>query len=455
MPPALPDRPNFRSRDFLRDHALWILSFYDGRAVDPSGGQFHYFLDDGTVYDRESRHLVSATRFVVTGAMGFELGAQAKHRAQAEHALRFVRDAFFDPAREAYAWTLRWRDGRAQPLDRTRHMYGLAFVMLAAAHAARIGIDGARAMLDQTFAIAERQFFEADAGLYADDATPEGVVSTYRGQNANMHACEALIAAYDATRDARFIERAEQLAHGITVRLAAANDGDVWEHYTRGPDGEWTADWDYNRDDRSNIFRPWGYQPGHFTEWAKLLLQLDAHAPRDWHLPRARELFDRAWSASWDGEHGGLHYGFAPDGSICDGAKYHWVQAETMAAAALLAARTGPPPGRSEHRPPRSPRSLPPEGAVSGFGRPGAAGEPAPSGSQRSERGGSNDARYWHAYDAMWSYCWMHFVDHAQGAWFRILTRENFNLTREKSPAGKVDYHDIGACYDAWRAFAS
>ena len=45
----------------------------------------------------------------------------------------------------------------------------------------------------------------------------------------------------------------------------------------------------------------------------------------------------------------------------------------------------------------------------------------------------------------------MHFVDHAQGAWFRILTADNFNLTREKSPAGKVDYHDIGACFDVWR----
>ena len=51
-----------------------------------------------------------------------------------------------------------------------------------------------------------------------------------------------------------------------------------------------------------------------------------------------------------------------------------------------------------------------------------------------------------------WSYCWRHFVDHRDGAWFRILTRENLNLTREKSPAGKVDYHDIGACYDVWRA---
>ena len=28
-------------------------------------------------------------------------------------------------------------------------------------------------------------------------------------------------------------------------------------------------------------------------------------------------------------------------------------------------------------------------------------------------------------------------------------------LTREKSPAGKVDYHDIGACHDVWRALGA
>jgi len=39
-------------------------------------------------------------------------------------------------------------------------------------------------------------------------------------------------------------------------------------------------------------------------------------------------------------------------------------------------------------------------------------------------------------------------VDHEHGAWFRILHRNNRNTTREKSNAGKVDYHNMGACYD-------
>ena len=394
-----PPAPDFRSATFLQQHVLWTLSFYEDQAVDPSGGMYHFFLDDGRVYDRTTRHLVSATRFVITNAMAFELGGEEKFRERSAHALRFVETAFYDAERDGYHWMVRWQDGQATPIDSTRHMYGLAFIMLAAARALQIGVAGAQALLDKAFAMAERRFYDPANGLYADDATTDWTLSGYRGQNANMHTCEALISAYTATKDARYIERAETLARNITVRQAALCGGGIWEHYR----ADWTPDLEYNRHDSSNIFRPWGFQPGHFTEWAKLLCQLDAHSPADWHLPRARELFDRALATAWDAQHGGIHYGFGLDDSICDAAKYHWVQAESMAAAAILALRTG-------------------------------------------------DTKYWDWYARIWQYCWQHFVDHAQGAWFRILTADNFNLTREKSPAGKVDYHNAGACYDVWRA---
>mgnify|MGYP006169782331 CR=1 FL=1 len=232
-------------------------------------------------------------------------------------------------------------------------------------------------------------------GLYADEATADWQVLPYRGQNANMHLCEALLAAYDATGETRYLDRAALLAEHITVRQAALADGLVWEHYR----ADWSVDWDYNKDDKSNIFRPWGFQPGHLTEWAKLLLLLDQRRPRADHLPRARLFFDTAMAKSWDTLHGGLFYGFAPDGSICDSDKYFWVQAESLAAAARLATVTG-------------------------------------------------EQRYWAAYDHLWAYSWRHFVDHEHGAWWRILTADNRKVSDEKSPAGKVDYHTMGACHD-------
>jgi hypothetical protein len=33
-------------------------------------------------------------------------------------------------------------------------------------------------------------------------------------------------------------------------------------------------------------------------------------------------------------------------------------------------------------------------------------------------------------------------------AWYRILTADNRKISDEKSPAGKVDYHTMGACYE-------
>jgi len=360
---------------------------------------YHFYLDDGTVYDTRTRHLVSATRFVITHAMLYKLTGELRYQKGVRHAVDFLRTAFLDPVTGGYAWVIDWHEGKATPLDATRHCYGMAFVMLAYAHAFKSGVIEAKDWLAETFDLAEKRFWEPAASLYADEAQPDWTLSSYRGQNANMHACEAMIAAYSATREPRYIARAETLAHAITCRQAALANDFIWEHYHQ----DWSIDWDYNRDDKTNIFRPWGFQPGHFTEWAKLLLQLDSFSPADWHLPRAEALFDAAVTRAWDQAQGGFFYGFAPDDSVCDADKYHWVQAETFATAALLAVRTG-------------------------------------------------KAEYWQWYERIWGYCWQHFVDHEQGAWFRILDPANLNHTREKSPAGKVDYHDIGACFDTLRA---
>ncbi len=403
-----PPCPDMREPTALLAHMRHTLAFYAPRVRDPSGGCFHFFKDDGTVYDRRTRHLVSSTRFVFNHALAWRwFGAPVDDVA---HALAFVRGAHAHPQSQSqsqggYAWLLDWHEGRATVLDGTNHCYGLAFVLLAHAHAAEAGVPGAREGIGETFALMEQRFWEPAHGLYADEATPDWRVSPYRGQNANMHGCEAMLAAHAATAEPRYLARALQLAESVTQRLAARAGGLVWEHY-RISDGDWSPDWDYNRHDRGNIFRPWGFQTGHLTEWAKLLLQLERRlgpgAP-PWLFETARHLFDSAWQRGWDAQHGGLVYGFAPDGTVCDGDKYFWVQAESLAAAAWLAARSG-------------------------------------------------DETYWRCYDRLWAYAWQHFVDHEHGAWWRILAPDNRKLSDEKSPAGKTDYHTMGACQDVLAA---
>ena len=74
----IPPYPDFRSAAFLRQHLRDTMAFYDPVATDASGGQYHFFLDDGTVYNAHSRHLVSATRFVVTHAMLYRPTGEAR-----------------------------------------------------------------------------------------------------------------------------------------------------------------------------------------------------------------------------------------------------------------------------------------------------------------------------------------------------------------------------------------
>ena len=385
-------RPNFRATDFLAQHIQTTMNFYHPRAIDPKGGFFHYFRDDGSVYDAHARHLVSSTRFIFNYSEAARYFGNAEYLAAAHHGLDYLRSAHLNPQNGGYTWLI--KDGQA--VDQTNHCYGLAFVLLAYASAVKAGITEAQAYVHETFALMEQHFWLPEHGLYADEASVDWkIVSPYRGQNANMHSCEALIAAFEATGHKPYLDRAMLLAHNICVRQTQTTQGQIWEHY----DPTWRPDWNYNQHDPQNLFRPWGYQPGHFTEWAKLLLILDRYQPKPWLLVTAKQLFDQALEKAWDHEYGGVCYGFSPSGDVCDADKYFWVQAESIAAAALLAQATG-------------------------------------------------EQRYWDWYDTLWAYVWTHFVDHEYGAWYRILKPENSPYDKLKSPAGKTDYHTMGACYE-------
>lgn len=232
------------------------MRFYHPRCIDPSGGFFHFFRDNGSVYDGQTRHLVSSTRFVFNYAMGLRRFGDPEYGHALRHGLAFLRNVHRDPVTGGYAWLLRW-DGQGKVvLDGDNHCYGLAFVLLAYSHALAAGVEEAHDWIVETWEMMEARFWEPQHGLYADQATADwSGLSGYRGQNANMHSCEALLAAWQATGERRYLLRAETVARNITERQAGLAGGRIWEHYT----ADWQVDWDYNRDDKTNIFRPWGY----------------------------------------------------------------------------------------------------------------------------------------------------------------------------------------------------
>lgn len=385
----------FYSREFLLEHGQSILSFYNPRVIDSTGGYYQNFLDDGQHFDDKFRQLVSSTRIIVNYALSSMVYENKEYLEVAQHGLHYVEHIHWQQNQQCYAWTL----NDHQPTDMTQQAYGYAFVLLAYAAAKKSGIISTNDALLRTYELLEQRFWQADFGLYADEISADGVLSDYRGQNSNMHLCEAMIAAYEATSDQRFLTRAQTLAKNVAVRQADLTDGLVWEHYTTN----FTPDWEYNKNDPKNLYRPWGFQPGHQTEWCKLLLMLNRHAPQDWLVERAKSLFDRAYKTAWDHEHGGLIYGFDPEGKCCDDDKYFWVQAESFAAAAMLYQVT-------------------------------------------------NEPKYLEQYNALWQYSWTHMVDHQHGAWFRVLKHDNSKYSNQKSAAGaKCDYHTLGACFEVLR----
>jgi len=381
----------YRTRCFLLNHIKDTLNFYD-KSIDPAGGYYPSYKDDGTIYNRENRHLISTTRFIYNYSMGYIYFKDEDYLKRTHHGLQYLRNVHRNCETGGYAWQI--DDG--QVTDDTNHCYGLAFVLLAYSCSFKAGIQQAKEWIQETFDLMEKYFWFEDKGLYACEATGDWKLKDYRGQNDNMHACEALLVAYQATNQLIYLDKAKRIAEVMTQCHEQLNN-QIWEHYHV----DWTPDFQYNQNVKTDRRRPWGIQTGHQTEWAKLLLILDRYDHQQWHIERAKALFDRAIQYGWDQIHGGLIYGYDIQGNLYDGEKYFWVQAESFAAAALLAHQFN-----------------------------------------------DENGYYWQIYEQIWNYVWKYFVDHQYGAWFRLLKQNNEKYSDEKSPVGKTDYHTMGACYE-------
>lgn len=382
---------------WLRERILDVLTFYYPTCLDVHYGGYVAGIDerDGHVYDATSKHLVATARAVHNFSVGVLLDGPVWCRTAAEWGLRFLSTTQWDEGEGGYDWLLEGRE----TVDDRRFCYGHAFALLAAARAHQAGIDGGRAELDRAFDVIDERFWEPEYGLCADRASGDWTDrASYRGQNANMHTCEALLAAHEATGESSFLDRAHEIASTFTREVARQTDGLLWEHYTEA----WEADPDYNREEPHHQFRPWGYQPGHHLEWAKLLLVLDGHRPETWFVDRATELFEAAVDLGWDDEHGGFYYTTDADGEPVVADKYGWVHCEGIGAAALLA---------------------------------------------------PHDDSYREWYDRLWAYAETHFVNPRHGNWYERLTRDHEREGPNHGVAVEPGYHPLTNAWTALRTF--
>ena len=392
--------PDFRSRAVLARHVARHARVLPPARHRPDGRLPPLLRDDGTIYDARTRHLVSSTRFVVNFALAWRHGGARAlaRRAAARRSLPARRPS--RPRDGRLRLALRWDGRRATPLDATNHCYGLAFVLLAYAHASLAGVEGRARIVDETFDLMERQFWAPAPASTRTRRRPDWsarvAVPRAERQHARLRSDAGGVRCHG--RGALSRARRKRWRGNITVRQAALADGLVWEHYH----ADWSVDWEYNRHDKHEYLPSVGLSARASGGMGEATA--DTRAPRslpaDWLAPRAaRAVRRRRWS----------------------------VRGTTSTAGSCTALRRT--------------ASLRRRQVFLGAGRiacgRGAAGAR------------TGDKKYWEWYDRIWAYCWTQFVDHRYGAWYRILTRDNRKYSDEKSPAGKVDYHTMGACWDA------
>ena len=188
---------SFRDPLFLRRHITSIISFYHPRCIDwDYGGYINQFRDDGAVFDRTTKHLVGTCRFIYNYSIASVVLDEPEYREAAQHGLTFLKEVHRQ-SDGSFAWVLRGREVD----DATRYCYGHAFVLLAAAAACKSGVEGASEFLAEISDLLEARFWQVGDGLYVDVIASGDwrTIDPYRGQNANMHMCEAMLSAFEAT----------------------------------------------------------------------------------------------------------------------------------------------------------------------------------------------------------------------------------------------------------------
>ena len=146
-----------------------------------------------------------------------------------------------------------------------------------------------------------------------------------------MHLTEALMAAFEATGDRGYLDKAESIASLIIDRHARNEGWRVAEHFTES----WEVDRAYQGDP---MFRPSGTTPGHALEWSRLLVQLWELGGRSkgWMIEAATELFRKTVSIGWDRKLGGFYYTLDWSDRPDQTDRYWWPCAEGIGAAAAL-----------------------------------------------------------------------------------------------------------------------
>ncbi len=377
-------------RQYLMRQANNLFDFFEAPSINPQGGFFE-LSDDGrpVTPDNAVRQIHVTTRMIHCATIGSLIGRPGSDEI-VDHGMQYLWNRHRDQRHGGYVWSLD-DEGHVDP---TKQAYGHAFVLLAASSATLVGHPLAPQVLADVTEVINTRFWDDKAGAVREEfANDWSNITSYRGQNSNMHLTEALMAAFEATGDKTYLNKAERIAELIIARNAVPLGHRVAEHFHE----DWSLDKTYKHE--SEMFRPSGTTPGHWLEWARLLYQLWVLGAKrhSWMPEAARNLFRSAVDLGWDKAHGGFFYTLDWDNKPAMREKLWWPVAEAIGAAAFISAH-------------------------------------------------DVTEDYFQAwYRCLWDYAENHVIDHARGGWLSELSEDLRPGSRLF--VGKPDiYHALQAC---------
>lgn len=309
-----------RVEHWLFDEALPLWST---RGVDEKGGFYEALGFDGVPILRDKRMRTMA-RQIYAFAMAGEMGWNGSFKELIAHGLDFISKA---GRTDRGGWaSLLGQDGSV--LDASEDCYDQSCVLLALAHAHRIGNKQALPLAIETFAFLDR-YLSDKGGCGFIENTRHDEKNACRRSNPHMHLLESFMAWYDVTGDKDYLQRAARIVDLFK------------DHFF--DDDSWTLAEYYDKNlhrlpnEKGDIC-----EPGHHFEWSSLLIDFSKKSNDRSVIKLAKKLYASTIANGLNRATGLAYNTISRHGLPIDTNSRSWPQTEAIKAALALDGNDGP-----------------------------------------------------------------------------------------------------------------